>query len=88
MFPSLHGNHFQSVFKLCDNFVNSTAADLIHVDAINGTAYVVYKDGGRYLYKNVSRRAIIKFIMDDARSFGKFVNNVLKQQRVVCIWYT
>jgi len=70
------------MFKLCDNFVNSTAADVVHVDAINGTAYVVYKDGGRYLYKNVSRRAIIKFILDDARSFGKFINNVLKQQRV------
>ena len=37
-------------------------------------------------YTNVSRRAIIKFIMDDARSLGKFVNNVLLSNRVqVCV---
>ena len=31
----------------------------------------------------LARRAIFKFIVDDARSFGKFINNVLKQSRVV-----
>jgi hypothetical protein len=70
---------FQSVFTQCDNYVNSTACDSIHVDAINGTASVLYKDGGIYNYTNVSRRAIIKFILDDARSMGKFINNVLKK---------
>ena len=69
---------FQSVFTNCDNYVNSTACDSIHVNAITGTASVLYKDGGIYNYTNVSRRAIIKFIMDDARSMGKFINNVLK----------
>ena len=73
---------FQSVFTQCDNYVNSTACDSIHVDAISGTVSVLYKDCSMYTYTNVSRRAIIKFIMDDARSLGKFVNNVLKQQRV------
>ena len=70
---------FQSVFTQCDNYVNSTACDSIHVDAMSGTASVLYKDGGIYNYTNVSRRAIIKFIMDDARSMGKFINNVLKK---------
>ena len=62
--------------------INSTACDAIEVDAIKGTARVMFTDGNIYRYTNVSRRAIIKFIMDDARSLGKFVNNVLKQQRV------
>ncbi len=70
---------FQSVFTNCDNYVNSTACDSIHVDALTGTASVLYKDGGIYNYTNVSRRAIMKFIIDDARSMGKFINNVLKK---------
>ena len=73
---------FQSIFTNCDNYVNSTAADSIHVDAFTGTASVLYKDGNIYRYENVSRRAIMKFIMDDARSLGKFINNVLKAERV------
>ena len=73
---------FQSIFTNCDNYINSTACDSIHVDAITGTASVLYKDGSIYRYENVSRRAIIKFIMDDARSLGKFINNVLKAERV------
>ena len=66
---------YQSIFTQCDNHINSTCADSVHVDAITGTASVLYKDGSIYRYENVSRRAIIKFIMDDARSLGN------KQQR-------
>ena len=73
---------FQSVFTQCDNYVPSTAVDSVHVDAITGTASVLYKDGSIYRYTNVSRRAILKFIVDDARSLGKFINNVLKAERV------
>ena len=76
---------FQSVFTNCDNYVNSTACDSVYVDAIYGTASVLYKNGDIYRYTNVSRRAIIKFIMDDARSLGKFVNNVLLTDRVNCV---
>jgi len=73
---------YQSIFTCTDNYINSTAADSVHVDAISGTASVLYKDGSIYRYTNVSRRAIIKFILDDARSLGKFINNVLKAERV------
>ena len=73
---------FQSVFTDCDNYINSTCADSVYADAINGSVSVLYKDGSIYRYENVSRRAIVKFIMDPARSLGKFVNVVLKQQRV------
>ena len=73
---------YQSIFTNTDNYINSTAADSVHVDAITGTASVLYKDGSIYRYENVSRRAIIKFILDPARSLGKFINVVLKQTRV------
>ena len=73
---------FQSVFTNTDNYVNSTCADSVYADAVTGTVSVLYKDGAIYNYTNVSRRAIVKFILDDARSLGKFINNVLKAQRV------
>ena len=78
----MFNSFFQSIFSITDNYVPSTCADSVHVDAITGTASVLYKDGSIYRYTNVSRRAIIKFILDDARSLGKFINVVLKQQRV------
>ena len=89
MLPSIRtGNFFQSIFTMCDNYVASTCADSVHVDAITGTASVLFNDGSIYRYTNVSRRAIIKFIMDDARSLGKFINNVLLTDRVRCEYRT
>ena len=78
----MFNNFYQSVFTNTNTYVNSTACDSVHVDAVSGTASVLYKDGSVYRYTNVSRRAIAKFIMDPARSLGKFVNVVLKQPRV------
>ena len=75
---------FQSVFTNTDSYINSTACDSVQVDAMTGTASVLYKDGSVYSYTNVSRRAIIKFLMDDARSLGKFVNNVCQASRTKC----
>ena len=62
--------------------INSTACDSITLNPLKGVAYVQFNDGSFYRYANVSRRAIIKFLIDDARSLGKFINNVLFQQRV------
>jgi hypothetical protein len=71
--------------------VRSTAVRTMSVDPLRGTAAVIYQDSNKlYTYTNVSRRAIIKFMIDDARSLGKFINNVLKQARVQCHdngWY-
>lgn len=50
-----------------------------------GVVTVWYSDDTNYRYTNVSRRAIFKFIIDDARSLGKFVNNVLKCNEVKCV---
>ena len=89
MLPSIRsGNFFQSIFTMCDNYVPSTCADSVHVDAISGTASVLFNDGNIYRYTNVSRRAIIKFIIDDAKSLGKFINNVLLTDRVRCEYRT
>ena len=89
MIPSIRsGNFFQSIFTMCDNYVPSTCADSVHVDAISGTASVLFNDGNIYRYTNVSRRAIIKFIIDDAKSLGKFINNVLLTDRVRCEYRT
>ena len=83
MLPSIRsGNFFQSIFTMTNNYVASTCADSVHVDAVTGTASVLFNDGSIYRYTNVSRRAIIKFILDDARSLGKFINNVLTAERV------
>ena len=68
---SMFSRFFNPCSLRCDNYINSTCADSIHVDAITGTASVLYKDGSIYRYENVSRRAIIKFIMDPARSLGQ-----------------
>ena len=61
--------------------INSTAVDYLHVDVMRGRVVCLYKTGGVYDYTNVSRRACLKFILDEARSLGKFVNNVLLNER-------
>ena len=72
------------MFSYTDNYINSTCADMVHVDVVNGTATIMFKDGAMYRYTNVSRRAIAKFIIDEARSLGKFLNNVCLTQRTKC----
>lgn len=85
MLPSItKGNTFQSIFRFTDNYINSTCADMVHVDVVNGTATIMFKDGAMYRYTNVSRRAIAKFVMDEARSLGKFLNNVCLTRRTKC----
>ena len=82
---TMFNKFFQSIFTNSDNYIASTACDSIHVDVLTGTARVMFKDDNRpqiYEYTNVSRRAIMNFMRDDARSLGKFVNNVLTDKRV------
>ena len=91
-YPIIHSfnmtKFFQSLFSNTTSYVPSTAVRSLYVDPIRGIATAMYiKDdinNGIYKYTNVSRRAIIKFMLDDARSLGKFVNVVLKQPRVAC----
>ena len=81
----MHGAFFQSIFTNCDNYVSSTAITSVHLDVITGTVAVLYNNDLMYRYTNVSRRAILKFILDDARSLGRFVNTYCKADGVKCV---
>lgn len=64
---------------------NSTAAD-IYVDALRGTATVMYKNSNKvYRYFNVSRRACLNFVNNPNMSIGFWINsNLLNNKRVEC----
>ena len=81
----MHGAFFQSIFSNCDNYVSSTAITSVHLDVITGTVADLYNNDLMDRYTNVSRRAILKFILDDARSLGRFVNTYCKADGVKCV---
>ena len=81
----MHGAFFQSIFTNCDNYVSSTSVTSVHCDVLTGTVAVLYNNDLMYRYTNVSRRAILKFILDDARSLGRFVNTYCKADGVKCV---
>ena len=81
----MHGAYYQSIFSNCANYVSSTAITSVHLDVITGTVAVLYNNDLMYRYTNVSRRAILKFILDDARSLGRFVNTYCKADGVKCL---
>jgi len=64
---------------------SSDAVDVMFANPVTGTVEILFMTGHAYKFKNVSRRAIFKFIIDDARSIGKFINNVLKSDDVKCV---
>ena len=72
----------QSYGVIGSTTLNSTCGDYIHLNPMSREVTVLYRNGSVYTYKNVSLRSIWKFIIDESRSFGKFVNNVLKTDRV------
>lgn len=55
----------------------STAVDSLQVDGLNSQAFVTFKNGTTYAYKNVSRRAIINVLFNPDVSLGFWVNNNL-----------
>ena len=65
--------------------INSTCVNIMRVSLLKGTATAQLKNGSVYHYTNVSRRAIAKFLLDDARSLGKFFNFVCQAARTKCI---
>ena len=73
---------FQSMFTKTDNYLSSDIATGIHLDAIAGTANVMFLDDDTmYRYSNLSRDAIAEFITNDARSMDEFINTVLKSDK-------
>ena len=81
----MHGAFFQSIFTNSPNYVSSTSVTSVHCDVITGTVAVLYNNDLMYRYTGVSRKAILKFILDDARSLGRFVNTYCKADGVKCV---
>ena len=78
----LQGAFFQSIFQGCDNYVSSSSITSVHVDVITGTVAVLYNNDRMYRYENVSRKAILTFVLDKSRSLGRFVNTYCKSADV------
>ena len=55
----------------------SDCADYIIANVKDGTAIVSFKSSGGYKYTNVSRRALIKLIMQRNISLGRWINDNL-----------
>lgn len=55
----------------------SDCADYIIANVKDGTAVVNFKSSGHYKYTNVSRRALIKLIMQPNISLGRWINDNL-----------
>ena len=53
---------------------NSSCCNGVSVDLLTGTASVLYTNGAVYNYTNVSRRAIVKLLLEDTISLGSWVN--------------
>ena len=64
--------------------INSTFVESMLIKPFSRSVSVKLQNGSFYAYENVSMRACLRFIMDEAGSLGKFLNNVLKQDRVKC----
>ena len=74
---------FKDSVLIAGRDLNSTCVEGMLVNPWRGRASVQFWDGSFYNYENVSRRACFKFLLDKGgRSMGKFLNNVLKQDRV------
>ena len=56
---------------------HSDCASFIVANVANATAVVRYTNGDTYKYTNVSRRALIKLIMQPNISLGRWINDNL-----------
>lgn len=62
---------------------SSSFIDYIITDLLRGTASVYLKDGNRYFYTNVSRRAILNLQLQPNMSLGFWFNhNIIDDVRV------
>ena len=93
-----HSLHIHSIIMFNQTFtrsytfngtqqLNSTAVEYMNVDALRGMVTVMYRSSGCvYQYTNVSKRACLKFLRDNAgRSMGKFINNACQASRTKCV---
>lgn len=65
---------------------NSSAVSNINVNPITGDVDVVFNNGLRYEYDNVSRRAIVNLMLNPNMSLGFWVNdNCVNSARTICV---
>ena len=62
----------------------STAVRNISTDLIRGVALVTFKNGNKYRYTNVSRRAIANLQLNGNLSYGFWVNTNCLTDRANC----
>ena len=69
--------HLINLFLLMQRIQSRTsdACTCVYVSLLKGTALVVFKNGGTYHYRNVSRRAIANLLLNPNMSLGFWVNN-------------
>lgn len=56
---------------------HSDCAHYVIVDVLNASCIVSYVSGNVYSYENVSRRALIKLVLQDNISLGRWINDAL-----------
>ena len=67
-------------------YSNSDAVSYLTANPFTAEVCVMFKDGNRYVYNNVSRRAILNLITQPNMSLGFWVNdNCVKPSRAVVV---
>ncbi len=66
---------------------HSDCAHYVIVDVLNASCIVSFVSGNVYSYENVSRRALVKLLLQDNISLGRWINDALlcvDNDKVVC----
>ena len=67
------------------SYRSSAAVHRLMTDVLRGVAVVTFANGYRYMYKNVSRRAIANLQLNPNMSLGFWVNkNCVGNDRTTC----
>ena len=62
---------------------SSDAVDVMFANPLTGVVEILFQTGHAYVYKNVSRRAIVNLILNPNMSLGFWINeNLVGSQRV------
>lgn len=63
----------------------SDAVDVMFANPLTGTVDILFQTGHAYVYKNVSRRAILNLILNPNMSLGFWINeNLVGARRTEC----
>jgi hypothetical protein len=91
----IHFHFIQSFMQLFQSLTrpsvvrhgHSDCAHYVIVDVLNASCIVSFVSGNVYSYENVSRRALVKLLLQDNISLGRWINDALlcvDNDKVVC----